>query len=81
MDSNWPSADWLQAAIANTAIPATITLVIIWVRQDWKPEVKAGFTEFEELEMAMNASSGEIVSIQNTMDEEFLPVHYTDVYF
>jgi hypothetical protein len=63
MDSNWANADWLHVANASTAVPATIALIVFFVRQDWKPAIKADFTEFEELEMAMNASSGEIVAI------------------
>ena len=81
MDSNCANAGSLQAANASTAIPATIVLIVVVVRQDWKPDVKADFTEFEELEMAMNASSGEIVAIQNSMDGDFLSVPYTYVYF
>ncbi len=81
IDSNWANADWLQTASASTAVPATIALIIVFIRLDWKPDVKADFTKFEELEMAMNASSGESVAIENSMNGGLLPVPYTYVYF
>jgi|MDTC01.2.fsa_nt_gb hypothetical protein len=79
MASNCAKAGWLHVANASTVVPATIALIVVFVKQYWKPALKADFTEFEELEMAMNASSGKIVAIQNTLDGDLLSVPYTDV--